>query len=302
MAGESNFAATLALSLFAVEGDVAQARGDEVAVEEPLELRLREDGGAERTVSVTMRTPTGESGDFELAVGYLFGEGVLRRAADVVAVDSREPNVVVVTVAKGLPVESRGLERSVYTTSACGICGKSAIEALAATPAEPLRPADTGPRIDPLLLHRLPELLRSAQAAFSTTGGLHAAGLFSTDGTLLQCREDIGRHNAVDKLIGARLLAARLPSPGASQGKTLTLHDTILCVSGRASFELVQKARMACVPIFVAVGAPSSLAVTLCRDAGLTLVGFTRHGRYNVYAAPERLALRPASGLSPPRR
>lgn len=298
MAVETKFAATHALSLFAVEGDAAQARADEVAVEEPLELRLREAGGSERTLSITMRTPTGPDGDRELAVGYLFGEGVLRRPDDVVSVESREPNVVVVTVAQGLSIDLRGLERSVYTTSACGICGKSAIEALAATPAEPLRPTDAAARIDPQLLHRLPDALRAAQAAFSTTGGLHAAGLFSTrgDATLLDCREDIGRHNAVDKLIGARLLAER------GQGKTLTLHDTILCVSGRASFELVQKARMACVPIFVAVGAPSSLAVTLCRESGMTLVGFTRNGRYNVYAAPERLALRPAFGSSPPRR
>lgn len=298
MAGEIDFAPTQPLSLFAVEGDAAMARGDEVAVEEPLELRLRQDGGAERTVSVTMRTPTGPDEDRELAVGYLFGEGVLRRPSDVVSVESLEPNVVVVTMAEGLPVDLRGLERSVYTTSACGICGKSAIDALAATPSEPLRPTGADARVDPQLLHRLPELLRTAQAAFSTTGGLHAAGLFSMlgEGTLLDCREDIGRHNAVDKLIGARLLAER------GQGKTLTLHDTILCVSGRASFELVQKARMACVPIFVAVGAPSSLAVALCRESGMTLVGFARNGRYNVYAAPERLALRPASRLSPHRR
>ncbi len=260
---------TLSVAILAVDGSFAQARLDRLVVEEPLEIRVAADDDV-RTVSVTMRTPgSTPQEDAELALGFLFSEGLLRPGANVVF--------------------SR-LERHFYTTSACGVCGKSSLQALATTPAEPLRPAAAEPelRIDPQVLHRLPSALRAAQASFSATGGVHAAGLFDISGRLLLIKEDVGRHNAVDKLLGARFAAA------AQAKDSLPLHGLILTVSGRASFELVQKARMACVPVFVAVGAPSSLALQLARESGMTLVGFARDGRCNVYSAQERLALLPA--------
>jgi len=295
MAVEVYSAATDAVAVYAVEGACARARADRLAVEEPLEIRTREAcKTSARTLSLTMRTPsTNPHEDGDLALGFLFGEGLLRDPSEVVAVEQPQANAVVVVLREGTALAGRSsaqLQRHFYVTSACGICGKSAPETLAATPAAPLQPAQPEQRLNPLLLHGLPASLRAAQAAFSATGGLHAAGLFEIADAaagpahLRLAREDVGRHNAVDKLIGACFRAAKQP---------LSLYNAILCVSGRASFELVQKARMAGVPIFVAVGAPSSLAVRLAREAGMTLVGFARDGRYNVYSAPERLALRP---------
>lgn len=239
---------------------------DLVAVEEPLEIRV--DGAA---LAVTMRTP---GHDEELALGFLVGEGLLdaRAAApDAGPTDDLAANIVTV---RG-PLLREPPSRRFYTTSSCGVCGKGALEEVAVIAPE----AAPGPVVPRELLTRMPDSLTAAQPAFAQTGGLHAAGLFAADGELLLAREDVGRHNAMDKVIGRALLDGRLP-----------LHDHILCVSGRLSFELVQKAAVAGVPMLVGVGAPSSLAITLAAGQGMTLCGFARGGGLNVYTAPERVA------------
>jgi FdhD protein len=234
---------------------------DAVAVEEPLEIRI---GG--RPVAVTMRTP---GHDEELALGFCLSEGLRPRTAR--APDDLAANTVDVD-APGF--DPSRLERSFYTTSSCGVCGKGALEAVRVEAPR----VESDLRVPAELLSTLPERLRAAQAAFAATGGLHATGLFDTEGALLCLREDVGRHNAMDKVIGWAFLENALPLAGA-----------ILCVSGRLSFELVQKAAVAGSPIVVAVGAPSSLAVELGRDRGVTLCGFVRDGRLNVYSEPWRV-------------
>jgi FdhD protein len=271
------------LSVVRFEGDVARVARDAVAVEEPLEIRLAGGGlAAERSISVTMRTP-GE--DVELAVGYLLAEGVVRSRGSIVraahcgppARDDGTSNVVKVTLADDARVDLARLERHFATTSACGLCGKTSLDAVK-TAAPPVLPLGE-PRVSADRVPRWPDALRARQALFASTGGLHAAGLVDArSGELLLVREDVGRHNAVDKLFGARLLAGAAPCDGCA-----------LVVSGRASFELVQKALMAGAPILAAVGAPSSLAVDLAREHGMTLLGFVRDGRFNVYAGEERL-------------
>ncbi|MBW1600526.1 formate dehydrogenase accessory sulfurtransferase FdhD [Streptomyces sp. JJ66] len=265
------------------DGDVS-ARVDTLAAEEPLEIRLNG-----TPLTVTMRTP---GDDFALAAGFLAGEGVLGAAeelANIVYCAGATPegantyNVVDVRLAPGVPVPETGLARNVYTTSSCGVCGKASLDAVRTTARWPLPPGGT-PRVDSGVLAALPDRLRAAQRVFERTGGLHAAALFSTGGELLDVREDVGRHNAVDKLVGRALQAGRLP-----------LSDVVLLVSGRASFELAQKAVMAGVPVLAAVSAPSSLAVRLAAETGLTLVGFLRGASMNVYAGAERLGL-PGSG------
>jgi FdhD protein len=238
------------------------AEQDAVAVEEPLEIRI---GG--RPVAVTMRTP---GNDEELAVGFCLSEGLAPRSAQLPA--DLAANVVEVDAPGFDPAR---LQRSFYTTSSCGVCGKGALEAIAVDAAR----VEGGPVVSPELVSSLPGRLRQAQAAFEATGGLHATGLFEADGSLLCLREDVGRHNAMDKVIG-----------WAFGERLLPLAQSILCVSGRLSFELVQKAAVAGCPILVAVGAPSSLAVELARDRGVTLCGFVRDGRANVYAEPWRIA------------
>ena len=234
---------------------------DQVAVEEPLEIRI---GG--RPVAVTMRTP---GHDEELALGFCLSEGLRPHAARVP--DDLAANTVDVDAPE---FDAARLQRSFYTSSSCGVCGKGALEAVAVD----------SPRIEsqlhvPLaLVVSLPDRLREAQAAFAATGGLHATGLFSADGELLCAREDVGRHNAMDKVIGWAFGAGRLP-----------LEDAMLCVSGRLSFELVQKAAVAGCPVLVAVGAPSSLAVSLAHDRGITLCGFVRGGAANVYTEAWRI-------------
>jgi FdhD protein len=254
-----------------VRGGQRSPGRDLLAVEAPLEIRVRT-GAEEQSLSITMRTP-GE--DPELAVGFLFTEGLLRGRSEVAAVSVPGPEEVVVELAAGVSLPETRPTRSFTMTSACGLCGRGSLDGLRATPAGPPGP---GPRLGDELVHGLPAALRQAQATFATTGGLHAAGLFDAGGALLLAREDVGRHNAVDKVVGARLLAGALPA-----------HDTILVVSGRASFELVQKALMAQIPVLAAVGAPSSLAVSLAAEAGMTLLGFVRDRRFNVYSGPERL-------------
>ncbi len=233
---------------------------DQVAVEEPLEIRI--DGKA---LLVTMRTP-GE--DEELALGFLYGEGLIREARPAGPTEDLAANIVDV---KG-PLERDPGERSFYTTSSCGVCGKGALEEVAVHAA----PAAPGPEIAREVLAALPE--RLAQPGFERTGGLHATGLFDAAGELVLAREDVGRHNAMDKVVGRALLDGRLP-----------LHGRVLCVSGRLSFELVQKAAVAGAPVLVGVGAPSSLAIDLSREQGMTLCGFARGGSVNVYAGVERV-------------
>jgi FdhD protein len=260
-------------------GMSASAR-DLLAVEEPLEIRLDAESAGQlvrQTISVTMRTP---GQDTELAAGFLFTEGIVRDRAQLeqLAQCGVNSNVVRARLAASANVDLSRLERHFYTTSSCGVCGKTSIEALQTTMPYPL-PADR-PVIDAALVHRLPQALRDAQAVFDATGALHASALFDAEGQLRCVREDVGRHNALDKVIGAQLLAGRLPA-----------YDHVLVVSGRVSFELVQKAAMAGIPILVAVGAPSSLAVQLAEQTGMTLVGFARDGRFNVYAGRERVRL-----------
>ncbi len=234
---------------------------DVVAVEEPLEIRI---GG--RPVAVTMRTP---GHDEELALGFCLSEGLEPRTARLP--DDLAANTVEVD-APGF--DPGRLQRSFYTTSSCGVCGKGALEAVAVESER----VEADLRVPAALVAGLPERLREAQAGFAATGGLHATGLFARDGRLLCLREDVGRHNAMDKVVGWAFGAGLLP-----------LGDAILCVSGRLSFELVQKAAVAGCPLLVAVGAPSSLAVDLARDRGVTLCGFVRGGRVNVYSEPWRI-------------
>jgi FdhD protein len=255
---------------------------DVLAIEEPLEIRLLVSGDGERarrTVAVTMRTP---GHDAELAAGFLFTEGIVRSTDAIVGI---EPDgltldgglaAVCIELAPGTIVDFARLERHAFMTSSCGVCGKTSIDAIEAATSFPLAPG--APRIDAALVHRLPALLRESQSLFDRTGGLHACALFDTDGRLISLREDVGRHNALDKAIGARLLAGDVP-----------LSSSVLLVSGRASFELVQKAVMAGIPILAAVGAPSSLAVSLATRAGLTLLGFVRDGRFNIYTGVDRI-------------
>jgi FdhD protein len=257
----------------------ATSRPDTVAVEEPLQVRV--DG---RAVSVTMLTPCD---DVDLALGFLLTEGMLRRAEDVrTAVhcldedESGSPtfNVLDLTLAEGARLDTTRAERATYTSSACGVCGKTSIEAVTAT--SPYAVSADPARFAPDVVAALPDALRRRQRVFDRTGGLHAAGLFTADGEALVVREDVGRHNAVDKVVGWAARQGRLPLAGHA-----------LVVSGRASFELTQKALMAGLPMLVAVSAPSSLAVDLAREGGLTLVGFARAPRLTVYAGAERLGL-----------
>lgn len=230
----------------------------------------------------------GARADRELAVGYLFSEGLLSCRRDVDAMSRPDPNVVVVRLRAGLRPPWHSLDRFGVTSSACGLCGKRSLDALSADRAPPADPRSSPPDLPPWTaqdIAALPQKLAAAQPIFARTGGLHAAALFDWQGALVAVREDIGRHNAVDKLIGSRLLSQDDPQA------PLRLQRHVLLVSGRAGFELVQKARMAGLPLFVAVGAPSSLAVRLAQEAGMTLVAFCRGGQFNVYSGPDRLRL-----------
>ncbi len=262
-----------------VTGDGVQVtrRPDTVTAEEPLEVRV-----SGRALAVTMRTP---GDDFDLALGFLLTEGLIAGADDVATLmhcldegeDGRPTyNVVDVVLRPGVALPDVSLERSFYTTSSCGVCGKASIDAVRVRSTYDVR-ADTTP-LAPQLLVALPDALREHQKVFDRTGGLHAAGLFTADGELLAVREDVGRHNAVDKLVGWAAREQRLPLTGC-----------VLMVSGRASFELTQKALMAGIPCLAAVSAPSSLAVELATESGMTLVGFLRPPRMTVYAGAERL-------------
>jgi len=265
-----------------VSGQNSEVRPDHLALEEPLEIQIAHGPEATRewkTVAITMRTP---GHDRELAVGFLIGEGILRSLDQVEAVHSRGPRFgeqgwqhsVRVTLRPEVSVDLNRLQRNFYTTSSCGVCGKTSIEALELTSFSPLPPVSW--QIDAKIIGTLPGRLREAQAIFDQTGGLHAAGLFTPEGEALVIREDVGRHNAVDKVIGAQFLAGREAG-------------SILVVSGRASFELMQKAIASGIPMLVAVGAPSSLAVEVAEKFNATLVGFTKPNSFNIYAGAERV-------------
>ncbi|PSJ26834.1 formate dehydrogenase accessory sulfurtransferase FdhD [Streptosporangium nondiastaticum] len=265
------------------------ARPDTLVTEEPMEIRLNG-----KPLAVTMRTP---GDDFALAAGFLVSEGVLAGADEIANIvycagatddGSNTYNVVDVRLAPGVPVPDITLERNVYTTSSCGLCGKASLDAVRTTARHALSDGPAPMRLEPALLASLPDRLREAQRVFDRTGGLHAAALFTADGELLDVREDVGRHNAVDKLVGRALQQGMLPLAGS-----------VLLVSGRASFELAQKAVMAGIPVLAAVSAPSSLAVDLAAETGLTLVGFLRGASMNVYAGEQRIVLeetQPAAG------
>ncbi len=271
-----------------VDGE-ARTRSDYLATEEPLEIRLVA-GGTRHTVAITMRTP---GADFELAVGFLFSEGIISGRDDVrrvtycidrdVAPDQRF-NIVNVELASGTKPDLRSLERHFFTNSACGVCGKASLDALEL---RGCRALDDGPEVTAELLYGLPERLRAAQGIFESTGGLHATGLFSPTGDLVALREDVGRHNALDKLVGWAVLQGKVP-----------LHDNLVLVSGRSSYEILQKAITAGVGIVCGISAPSSLAVALAERFGVTLVGFLRDRRFNVYAHAERIKLAQPSALN----
>lgn len=265
-------------------------RDDLLAVEEPLEIRV---GG--NSLAITMRTP---GNDVDLAAGFLVSEGVIARGEDFAAArycagatdeGLNTYNVLDVTLAAGVPAPDPSLERAFYTTSSCGLCGKASIDAVRTTSQHAVHHDDLV--LDPALLARFPDRLRAAQDVFEKTGGLHAAALFDgRTGEMLVLREDVGRHNAVDKVVGWAVKEGRLPLSG-----------TVLMVSGRASFELTQKASMAGIPVLAAVSAPSSLAVDLAKEVGITIVGFLRGQSMVVYSRPERIvepALAPADAAT----
>ena len=250
-----------------IDGQSSTPFQDLLAVEEPLEIRL-----GDKSVSITMRTP---GHDTELAAGFFFTEGILHGAQELEGIDAAK-NSVAVKLKPEVEIDLDRLERHFYTTSSCGVCGKASIEALRVQGCPVI--AANWPVVNSSVIHDLPEILRRDQSIFDRTGGLHAAALFDGAGNLLMVREDVGRHNAVDKVIGAQMLAGRTP-----------LHDKLLLVSGRASFELVQKALMAGLPILAAVGAPSSLAAETAHRFNLTLLGFVRDGRFNIYSGASRI-------------
>jgi FdhD protein len=262
-----------------LSADGERTRPDSIAVEEPLELRV--DG---RPLAVTMRTP---AHDVELAHGFLHTEGVIGSVDDIRDArycDSRDDegrntyNVLDLGLSPGVPAPEVGVERNFYTTSSCGVCGKASLDAVRVKTR--FSPADDPVRVPFDVLVTLPDALRDHQQVFDRTGGLHAAGLFSPTGELLVVREDVGRHNAVDKVVGWALLGGLIPARGC-----------VLVVSGRTSFELAQKAVMAGIPVLGAVSAPSSLAVDLADECGLTLAGFIRNGSMNVYTHASRITV-----------
>jgi FdhD protein len=253
-------------------------RPDQLATEEPMEIRVHGPGQEPVSVAVTMRTP---GNDFELAVGFLTTEGLIRAREEVQSVvycdlpaGEQQFNVVTVRLAHAFDPDS--IKRNFYATSSCGVCGKASLEQIQVSCAA----VGPGPEVSASIISGLPDTIRKTQRIFEKTGGLHAAGLFDPEGALISVREDVGRHNAVDKLVGEAMLGGNLP-----------LSERILMVSGRVSFEIVQKAAMAGVPIICAVSAPSSLAVESARELGLTVVGFVRGTSFNVYTGPERVRM-----------
>lgn len=255
-------------------GNLSETTTDTLAIEEPLEIRIGL-GKEHRAISITMRTP---SNDAELAAGFLFTEGILQSKNQIKSIKHcgkfpNNQNTIRVDLAENIEIDFTKLERNFYTTSSCGVCGKSSLEALNVAGAKPIL-QNNSLKISAEIIYNLPETLRKNQTVFAETGGLHAAALFDFSGNLLDLKEDVGRHNAVDKLIGKQFLDGNLP-----------LSNKILFLSGRASFELVQKAVMAQIPVICAVGAPSSLAVEAAKKFNISLLGFVREKRFNIYSS-----------------
>lgn len=251
---------------------------DRLAIEEPLEIRLVSQGTS-KSISITMRTP---GNDFELAAGFLFTEGIIQNHNQIQSIQhvkswnpEQQDNIVAVELDKEVKIDFQKLERHFYTSSSCGVCGKASIDAVFASG---LKKMNDPFQFESSYIHTLPDTLRQAQNIFEQTGGLHAAAIFNQQGKLLQLCEDVGRHNALDKLIGTALLQQQLP-----------LDKCVLLLSGRISFELVQKAAMAQIPILAAVGAPSSLAISLAEEVGMSIIGFVREQRFNIYSNPQRI-------------
>jgi FdhD protein len=265
---------TIAVPVQTMEKRFSSSRSDSLAIEEPLQLCLN---GS--PLSITMRTP---GSDMDLALGFLFTEGIINDVRQILSMrtgpaeDENCGERVTVWLQPEVAIDPARIRRNFYTSSSCGVCGKLAIGAIEVHPSRPMR--QSGPQFRADLIYRLPALLRQAQDNFDRTGGIHAAALFSPEGTLLGLREDVGRHNAVDKLIGFALRDGSVP-----------LGDSLILVSGRAGFELVQKSVMAAIPILAAVGAPSSLAVETAQRFGMTLIGFLRGERFNVYSGNGRI-------------
>ena len=267
---------TITAPIHTVEKGLSSSRSDLLAIEEPLQLCLNG-----FPLSITMRTP---GSDLDLATGFLFTEGIIDDVGQILLMraESGEDDSensgdrVTIRLRPEVAIDPARIRRNFYTSSSCGVCGKLAIGAIEVRPARPMR--QSGPQFHADLIYRLPDLLRCAQDTFDRTGGLHAAGLFSPEGSLLGLREDVGRHNAVDKLIGFALRDGTVP-----------LGDSLILVSGRAGFELVQKSVMAAIPVLAAVGAPSSLAVKMAQRFGMTLVGFLRGERFNIYSGNWRI-------------
>lgn len=280
----SDGAPTERIRLTEVRADRSTEREDEAAAEEPLEIRVVPGSGTDQApyrIAVTLRTP---GSDFELAAGFLVSEGLLHSPDEVTRIsyctdpgELQQHNIVQVGLAAGVPFDRERFRRNFYTTSSCGVCGKAALDQVRASIP---RPPVGQFRLASSVLGSLPGRIASAQRIFDRTGGLHAAALFRPDGQLVLLREDVGRHNAVDKLVGSRFLARALPES-----------HSVLLVSGRAGFELVQKAAVAGIPFLAAIGAPSTLAISLAREQGMTLVGFLREGRFNIYCGRERVAV-----------
>jgi FdhD protein len=269
----------LAVDINRIRGDQRSRQQDYVAVEEPLEIQLSSPTAkdcAARSISITMRTP---GDDIELALGFLYSEAIISGMEDVAAaasVGNEDNNTVRITLNPDVEVDLQRLERHFYTTSSCGVCGKASLDALHVTGQQPF--TSLTPQFSSKMIVGMPERLRAQQALFSDSGGLHAAAVFNTDGKIIESREDVGRHNAVDKDIGALLRGGQLP--GRQFG---------ILVSGRASFELLQKTLVARIPLLAAIGAPSSMAVQLASEFGMTLIGFLRDNNYNVYSAVQRV-------------
>lgn len=266
------------VSLFRYRNGELEPANDVLAVEEPLQIRIRE-GAKTRSLAITMRTP-GE--DEALAIGFLFSEGIIRSPNQILAVEreatknANSRNTIIISLNTSCPVDWARLQRHSYTSSSCGVCGKTSVEQLEAV--LPFGELPGSWSVSSSIIPRLPDTLRSAQCLFEQTGGIHAAGLFTPEGELLHFAEDVGRHNAMDKVVGYAFQARELP-----------LRHRLLVLSGRASFELLQKAAMAGISFVVSVGAPSSLAVTLAEEQSITLCGFTRKGGFNCYSHPERI-------------
>ncbi|WP_018612586.1 formate dehydrogenase accessory sulfurtransferase FdhD [Segetibacter koreensis] len=272
----------LSTSIFKVNVAGIQKVDDMLAAEEPLEIRISYSAFAkkiQKSISVTMRTP---GNDFELATGFLLTEGIIKNAADIIGIkhcNGLHENVVRVEIKDDLQLDLSKLERNFYTTSSCGVCGKSSIEAVRTVCRLPVEKNDNF-QFPSEIIYSLPLTLRTQQEIFKNTGGLHACALFDTFGNLLLTKEDVGRHNALDKLIGAALI-----------DNTLPLNKSLLLLSGRASFELIQKAWMAGIKIVAAVGAPSSLAVQMAEEFGMTLIGFLRDQAFNIYTGSHRIKI-----------